>query len=130
MPYGLSDRTMETLTALFKKYSGIREVILYGSRALGTHRNGSDIDITLRTDESFAFTDLLHLMGDFDESPLPYMADISIYQDIENTDLKAHIDRVGKVLYQNPGNNGAGIRGVCLPCSDNGVSPRQNNGTE
>jgi predicted nucleotidyltransferase len=90
---------METLTALFKKYPGIQEVILYGSRALGTYRNGSDIDITLRTGENFAFTDLLHLMGDFDESSLPYLADISLYQDIENPDLKAHIDRAGKVLY-------------------------------
>jgi predicted nucleotidyltransferase len=102
MQYGLSDRTLETLTALFEKRSGIREVILYGSRALGTYRNGSDIDITLRTDDSFTFTDLLHLMGDFDESPLPYLADISLYRDIENPDLKAHIDRAGKVLYRAP----------------------------
>jgi predicted nucleotidyltransferase len=100
--YGLSDHTLEVLTALFEKYRGIREVILYGSRALGTYRNGSDIDITLRTDNSFAFTDLLHLMDDFDESPLPYLADISLYQDIENPDLKAHIDRAGKVLYRVP----------------------------
>jgi predicted nucleotidyltransferase len=100
MQYGLSDRTLQILTALFEKYRGIREVILYGSRAMGTYRNGSDIDITLRTDDSFAFTDLLHLMGDFDESSLPYTADISIYQDIQNPDLKARIDRVGKVLYR------------------------------
>jgi predicted nucleotidyltransferase len=99
MQYGLSDRTMKTLNTLFSKYQGIQEVLLYGSRALGTYRNGSDIDITLRTNESFVFTDLLHLMGDFDESPLPYLVDISIYQDIENPDLKAHIDRIGKVLY-------------------------------
>jgi predicted nucleotidyltransferase len=99
MQYGLSDQTLKNLTALFKKYNGIQEVILYGSRALGAYRNGSDIDITLRTDANFAFTDLLHLMRDFDESSLPYLADISIYNDIENPDLKAHIDRVGKVLY-------------------------------
>jgi hypothetical protein len=44
----------------------------------------------VRTADSFVFSDLLHLMDDFDESPLPYLADISLYQDIENPDLKAH----------------------------------------
>jgi len=51
--YGLSDRTLNTLGALFRKYPGIEGVTLYGSRAKGTYRNGSDIDITLHTDGTF-----------------------------------------------------------------------------
>ena len=99
MQYGLSERTLNTLDAIFRKYTGIRQVILYGSRAKGNYRNGSDIDMALKTDDTFAHTHLLHISGDMDDSDMPYFVDVAIYDQISNPDLKAHIDRVGKVLY-------------------------------
>jgi predicted nucleotidyltransferase len=99
--YGLSEYTLNTLNALFKKYSGIQSVILYGSRAKGNYRNGSDIDITLHTDDSFGFNELSRLAGDFDDSDLPYFVDVSIYNQLQDPDIKAHIQRVGKILYTN-----------------------------
>jgi len=99
MEYGLSDRTLNTLNAIFRKYPGIKQAVLYGSRAKGKYRNGSDIDMTLKTESAFSRTDLLHIAGDFDDSDMPYFVDVSIYDKISNPDLKAHIDRVGKVLY-------------------------------
>jgi predicted nucleotidyltransferase len=102
MQHGLSDQTFYTLDSIFRKYKGIRQVILYGSRAKGNYRNGSDIDMSLKTDNTFTFTDLLHIAGDFDDSDIPYFVDVSIYEKLSNPDLKAHIDRVGKVLYSIP----------------------------
>ncbi|GHU02324.1 hypothetical protein FACS1894147_03960 [Spirochaetia bacterium] len=99
MQYGLPDRTLRTLETLFRKYPGIRQVVLYGSRAKGKFREGSDIDLTLKTDETFTRTDLLRIANDFDDSDIPYLVDVSIYHRISNPDLVAHIDRVGKVLY-------------------------------
>jgi len=99
MQYGLSDRTTTTLYSIFQKYSGIKQAVLYGSRAKGKYRNGSDIDLSLKTDVTFTHSDLLHISGDFDDSDIPYFVDVSIYDKLSNTDLKAHIDRVGKVLY-------------------------------
>jgi predicted nucleotidyltransferase len=99
MQYGLSDNTLNILDSIFGKYPGIKQVILYGSRAKGKYRNGSDIDLSLKTWESFTFNDLLHISGDFDDSDIPYFVDVSIYDKLSNLDLKAHIDRVGKVLY-------------------------------
>ncbi|MDR1932455.1 MAG: nucleotidyltransferase domain-containing protein [Spirochaetales bacterium] len=99
MPYGLSPRTQKTLTSIFEKYPGIQKVILYGSRALGSYRPGSDIDITLCTGPAFTLSDLLRLMGDFDESDMPYLVDVSLYQNLTNPELKAHIDSAGKILY-------------------------------
>ena len=99
MKYGLPDRSLNTLGTLFKKYSGITKAILYGSRAMGNYRNGSDIDITLEVDGTFSDRDLSRLTGDFDESDLPYFVDCSIYADLQNQNLREHIDRVGKVLY-------------------------------
>ena len=99
MQYGLSDNTLNILNSIFSKYPGIKQAILYGSRAKGKYHNGSDIDLSLKTGESFTFTDLLHISGDFDDSDLPYFVDVSIYDKLSNPELKAHINRVGKVLY-------------------------------
>jgi predicted nucleotidyltransferase len=98
--YGLSDRALETVTRLLAKYPDIQSAVLYGSRAKGSYKNGSDIDLTLHTDDTFTHADLLRLRGDFDDSDLPYRVDISDYCKLENESLKEHIRRVGKVLYE------------------------------
>jgi len=99
MKYGLPEKTLNTLDSIFRKYPGIREAVLYGSRAKGKFRAGSDIDITLKTSNAFTRTELLHIAGDFDDSDMPYFVDVSMYDTLANPELKAHIDRVGKVLY-------------------------------
>jgi len=99
MEYGLPDRTLDTLNAIFRKYSGVKQAILYGSRAKGNFRPGSDIDLSLKTDDTFIYADLLRIAGDFDDSDMPYMVDVSVYDKLSNPNLKAHIDRVGKVIY-------------------------------
>jgi len=103
MQYGLSDRTIATLYSIFQKYPGIKQAILYGSRAKGKYRNGSDIDLSLKTDDTFTRSNLLRISGDFDDSDIPYFVDVSVYDKLSNPDLKAHIDRVGKVLYLSGG---------------------------
>ena len=100
MKYGLSDTALETLYDFFEKYSGIEKVILYGSRATGNYREGSDIDITLITDDKFSFRDLTYLESELDESSLPYLFDISILSKLKNANLVDHINRTGKVLYE------------------------------
>jgi len=98
--FGLSEKTIKKLLTIFQKYQGIKEVIIYGSRAKGNYRNGSDIDITLKTGNEFEFSHLLKLSGEFEDSDIPYLVDVSIYNELENPELKAHIDRVGKILYE------------------------------
>ena len=99
MKYGLPEKTLSTLNKILLKYPGIKQAILYGSRAKGKFRNGSDIDISLKTENDFDFTNLLRIANDFDDSDMPYFVDVSIYNKLSNPDLKAHIDRVGKLLY-------------------------------
>jgi predicted nucleotidyltransferase len=100
MNYGLSQRTMDSMESIFRKYGNIEQVILYGSRAKGNYRDGSDIDITLRTDNTFTRAHLLRVAGDFDDSDIPYLVDISQYDKVDNEDLREHINRVGKVIYE------------------------------
>jgi len=98
--YGLSAKTLEEITAAFMQCPNIEKVMLYGSRAKGNYRNGSDIDITLMGEGLTLENSVYPLMDTFDESSLPYSFDISIFKDIENESLVEHIERVGKVLYE------------------------------
>jgi predicted nucleotidyltransferase len=100
MQFGLSDHTLEIIQAILEKYPGIQLAIIYGSRAKGNYKTGSDIDITLHVDDPFSYIDLLHVMGDFDDSDLPYLVDVSEYRKLHNDNLKKHIQQFGKVLYK------------------------------
>ena len=54
--FGLDARVVEKINAVFKKYSIIEKVILYGSRAKGNFKPASDIDLTIITsEESLSF---------------------------------------------------------------------------
>ena len=98
MLYGLKTSTIEQIQSVFTKFPQVEKVILYGSRAKGNYRPGSDIDMTLVGKEltlgiSYRIEDML------DDLLLPYKIDISIMQHINNPDLLAHIERVGQVFY-------------------------------
>jgi len=97
--HGLSQRSLNTMHRIFSKYKSLETVILYGSRAMGNYKNGSDIDITIKAGDGFTDFDLLHICGELDESDLPYFVDCSALSKISDPDLKDHIARVGKVLY-------------------------------
>ena len=48
MLYGLKQEIFDKLNNIFINMEDINEVVLYGSRAKGTHKHASDIDITLK----------------------------------------------------------------------------------
>ena len=45
--FGLPQRAMDEMHAIFAKHSKVKKVVLYGSRAMGNYKNGSDIDLTM-----------------------------------------------------------------------------------
>lgn len=96
---GLSDATLATVQAILASCPAVETAIVYGSRAKGNFSMGSDIDLTL-VGAALSQDMLSHLVGQFEESNLPYQVDLSILRDIDNPSLRVHIERVGKVLYQ------------------------------
>jgi len=97
--FGLSDQTLETVRDILASCPEVEKALVYGSRAMGNYRAGSDIDITL-IGAQLSMDVLFKLVRLFDESNLPYMVDLSIMANINNPNLSDHIDRVGQVLYQ------------------------------
>jgi predicted nucleotidyltransferase len=97
--FGLAEKDLKAIKNVFEAYSQVETAILYGSRAMGTHRKSSDIDITLVGAE-LSLTILFRIETDLDDLLLPYKIDLSIQHKIQNPDLLAHISRVGKVIYK------------------------------
>ncbi len=96
--FGLSPATLEKLSTVFARHHAIDSVLIYGSRAKGNFRAGSDIDLTIKGDE-ISFAEFMQIEDQIDDLMLPYTIDLSQYRQLENADLVAHIDRVGVVIY-------------------------------
>lgn len=87
------------LTAVLRKSPDLDEAILYGSRAKGNYRPGSDIDLALKG-PALSLTSLNQIANEIDDLLLPFKIDLSIYSQISNASLVEHIDRIGVVFYK------------------------------
>ncbi|MET0855596.1 MAG: nucleotidyltransferase domain-containing protein [Telluria sp.] len=96
--FGLPPRVLAMLREVFANCPPVTEVRLYGSRAKGDFRPASDIDLSIM-DTAVTDAHLMKIENDIDELPLPYSVDLSLFHQINNPELTAHILRVGKVFY-------------------------------
>ena len=101
MKYGLKQEVIEGITNAFQKVKTIEKVVLYGSRAKGNYRNGSDIDIVLFGKNLTLDNSVYPLMEELEELYLPYSFDISIFNHIDNENLIEHINSIGKTIFVN-----------------------------
>lgn len=98
MLYGLKEEIINKIKDVISHYLEVDEVILYGSRAMGNFKRGSDIDLTLKG-ENLNLDIINKIDLELDDLLLPYTFDLSIFRHIDNPDLVDHINRVGKVIY-------------------------------
>lgn len=96
---GLTELTVDKLCSVFKKHDAIESVFVYGSRAKGNYKEGSDIDLTINGG-LLPFFELMKIEDEIDDLYLPYGVDLSQYQQLKNTNLIDHIDRVAINIYQ------------------------------
>lgn len=101
-PFGLPPAAVEKIRAVFARYPQVEKAVLYGSRAKGNYKNGSDIDLTLHG-EGLNLAVLLKLLDELDDLLLPWMIDLSIFATIDHAELREHVERVGLVFYQRGG---------------------------
>ncbi len=98
-PFGLKPEVVAAIRTVFADFDCITQVILYGSRAKGNYKIGSDIDLALIAQGEIPHSLLLKIDNALDELDLPYSFDISLLQQISNESLLDHIERVGVVFY-------------------------------
>ena len=96
--HGLQEKQLEIIKDICGKFANcIDKVSLFGSRATGSYKSYSDIDIVVYGNISDKCVD--NLWTHFHESSLPYKVDINAYHLIAHQPLKDHIDRHSKTLF-------------------------------
>jgi len=97
--YGLPAEALQAIRRVLADHTEVTAAILYGSRALGRERPGSDIDLTLQG-ENLQHRDLLDIELALDDLLLPWKIDLSLLAHVDNPSLLEHIQRVGQKLYE------------------------------
>ena len=98
MAFGLPQNTIVQLKSIFKKYPEITQVKIYGSRAAGHYRKGSDIDLAFFSESEKDLSS--NLSWELDDLPSPYLFDLVNYNTLNKSPLKEEIDKYGKVFYK------------------------------
>ncbi|MEB3308530.1 MAG: nucleotidyltransferase domain-containing protein [Cyanobacteriota bacterium] len=93
---GLPAAAAARLLAVLSAEPAVQEVWLYGSRAMGRHRHGSDIDLALVA-PALHHSDRLRLMEALDELLLPWSIDLALHHELPDP-LRQHVARVGRRL--------------------------------
>lgn len=99
MNWGLPPSVVQSIREVLSRYPQVEKATLFGSRAKGNYRNGSDIDLTLHG-EGLTLSVVYKILNDFDDLFLPYTIDLSIFDDISDPDVIEHIERAGVTFYQ------------------------------
>ncbi len=96
---GLSDKELSILREVFAKFNAIEEVVLFGSRARGTHQKASDVDLAIKGKniDLDTLAKLTYILEE--ETNLPYFFDVVMYDKIKDDALKRAIDEGGEKIY-------------------------------
>ena len=96
---GIPQANSQQLLELIRSHPHVQKVVLYGSRALGRQRAGSDVDLCLVA-PSMALGELLELGAALDDLLLPWQIDLQLRHLIAHEGLVAHIERAGQLLWE------------------------------
>ena len=97
MRFGLHEKTLALLRSVFERYPELLQVKIYGSRARGDQRPGSDIDLALFYKGRKDISPLI--LWDLEELPLPYLFDAVRFESLPQGPLKREIEVSGRALY-------------------------------
>lgn len=93
----LTEHEAALIRAELERHEKVERAVLFGSRAMGTARKASDIDLAVF---GIGFEDVGRIWGELDELPMPYKFDVVAYRDIKNDELRRHIDECGVTIFQ------------------------------
>ena len=91
METGLSDKSLQAIANVVYSNIRVQEAKIFGSRAIGTYREGSDIDICLFGEE-LTFSDLNCIAGELEDLNIPQLVDLVNFRTIKNENLLKHIE--------------------------------------
>jgi predicted nucleotidyltransferase len=107
--HGLSAATVQQIVGVLARFSEVEKAVLFGSRAKGTHKRGSDIDLSL-VGEALDWRVVGRIYDALDDLLLPYRFSLIVFDRNTDPDVAAHIARVGVLLFQREHAGSAGTR--------------------
>ncbi|HTO02875.1 MAG TPA: nucleotidyltransferase domain-containing protein [Opitutus sp.] len=97
--HGLPAKTVEQITRALARFPEVEKAVLFGSRAKGTHKPGSDIDLSLVGD-ALDWRTVGKIYDALDDLLLPYRFSLIVFDQNTDPDVAAHIARVGVLLFE------------------------------
>lgn len=97
--WGLPPDAVAKIRKVLAGFPEIERVTLFGSRAMGNFRPGSDIDLAIHG-EAMTLEQLARLDTQLDDLLLPWHIDLALWHQIDNPALRDHIQRVGQTLFE------------------------------
>jgi predicted nucleotidyltransferase len=99
MKFGLRTEDLDYIKTVLSQFPEIEKAAIFGSRAKGTFKPGSDIDLAVWGDDIDLTTIArLHALLE-EEGPLPYFFDVVDYTHLGHPALREQIDRTGKAIF-------------------------------
>lgn len=96
--FGLTPAEIEELDSIIQSFQEIESAMIFGSRAKGTFKSGSDIDIVIsgkKVDHSV----VIRLSNQLnEETTFPYFFDILDLHTIQSEEMLTHIAQYGRKI--------------------------------
>ncbi len=99
MQFGLTQKVIDQIRAVFLTVPKVTRVRIFGSRALGKQNEGSDIDLAIEG-SGIELNDLLEIKVKLKKHPLPYRFDLVDFGRLVDPSLREHIGRVGVMIFE------------------------------
>ena len=100
MKFGLTGADIEQITTIIGSFPEVQQAIIFGSRAMGSYKNGSDVDIALKG-KNIPHANITQIKYQLnEETTMPYFFDVVDYDALRNEELKTHIDQFGKIFFE------------------------------
>lgn len=96
---GINTTDLEHITAVFNNFPSIEKLVVFGSRAKGTYKKGSDIDLAI-FGNNFTYKQLIDLHLKLDDLYLPYRFDLVGINATTSLNLLEYIERVGVTIFR------------------------------
>ena len=91
METGLTEQSLRAIANVLYSNERVRDAKIFGSRAIGTFHEGSDIDICLFGEE-LTISDLNRISSELDDLNIPEIVDLVNFRTIKNENLLKHIE--------------------------------------
>lgn len=93
--FGLAERHYAEFARIFARYPAIEQVLVFGSRARGSAKDGSDFDLAVLA-PTMSERDFTRLWNEIDELPLVFKVDLLHWDRLGQERLKEKIAAEGQ----------------------------------